>query len=106
MVRGWIVKSLRPAKGERRLVAAMIYQALLDARRGSWEAREWLRTAGPEWCAFIGIDGAKLVTDWPAVPRPEEPVVIRPEPSANAVRCRLRRERQKAAQAQSARPDG
>ena len=94
-LRGWIVKPLRSATGERKLVAAMICQALKDARRGNREARDWLREAGPEWCALLGVNGEKLVTDWPEEPRPEL--------SAEALRYRRRCERKRAAQAQGAR---
>lgn len=95
-LRGRIVKPLRTSGGERALVAALISQALTDARRGSIEARDWLRIAGPAWCDLLGIDGSRLITDFPEIPRPA--------PSANALRCRRRYQERKArAQASTAR---
>lgn len=61
MVSGWIVKPLRSADGERRLVVAAVLQALQDARRGDVEAWVWLDTTGRQWCEMLGIDG---VDDW------------------------------------------
>jgi len=87
-MRGWIVKPRLAVDGERRLVAMVILQALRDARRGSGEAQEWLRVLGPAWCELIDIDGSRLLTDWPAQPRPA--------PSANALRCRRRYQERKA----------
>ncbi len=88
-LRGWIVKAPRSTSGERALIAAMISQALTDARRGSSEA---LRLAAGGWsgagCALIGVDGSRLVTDWPEVQRPA--------PTAEALRCRRRYQERKA----------
>jgi hypothetical protein len=87
-MRGWIAKPIRTTTPERSLVAALLHQAVKDASSGSREAREWL--GGPEagaWCAVIGLDAERLAGMWPAVQRPA--------PSANALRCRLRREKQR-----------
>jgi hypothetical protein len=99
-LRGWIVKPRRSSTGERALLAAVVYQALVDANAGDRQAQEWLRTVAPEWCEFIGIDGSRLRTALPKVKRPL------PLSAADAVRCRLYRERKRAEQAQGARPDG
>ncbi len=60
-MRGWLVRGVLPADGARRLLAAVILRAMLDARNGCAEAREWLVTVGQEWAAVLGIDGARLL---------------------------------------------
>jgi hypothetical protein len=72
-MRGRIVKPLRSPSGERALVAAIIAQALLDARRGNVEAADWLETVGCAWCeAFLHVDAAKIGA-WRSVNLKPEP---------------------------------
>ena len=62
-MRGHFVRTEKRRDPALRLVAAMIRQALLDARRGRAEAAEWLDTTGQEWAAvFLRLD----ITDWRA----------------------------------------
>lgn len=52
----------RTRSGERALLAAVIAQALKDARRGSQEAASWLDDVGPDWCEdFLGIAATAAV---------------------------------------------
>jgi hypothetical protein len=65
-MRGRLVRGLGSASGERALLAAVIAQALKDARRGSQEAASWLDDVGPDWCDdFLGI-AATAAVDWRA----------------------------------------
>lgn len=59
-LRGWIVRPLRSAVGERRLLVACILQAVKDAQRGDVDAWAWLETTGRAWCELLGIP----VADW------------------------------------------
>lgn len=62
MVRGWIVKPLRSSSGERALAAAIVLQAVMDARKGVVEAAEWIEECGADWCDAIGMDGERLAS--------------------------------------------
>jgi hypothetical protein len=69
-VRGHFVRSERTSDPARTLIAAMIQQALKDARRGSAEAAEWLDDVGKLWAArFLSVD----IGDWRT--RPEKVTV-------------------------------
>lgn len=62
-MQGWLVRPV-PAGvwPERRLLAAVVLQAVVDAGRGNPEAADWLVTVGGDWCAALGL--ALPVYDW------------------------------------------
>ncbi|HQF64155.1 MAG TPA: hypothetical protein PLT26_16780 [Anaerolineaceae bacterium] len=43
-------------EGYKRLVMAMVIQALKDAGRGSQEAFQWLKEEAPDWLQLAGIE--------------------------------------------------
>jgi hypothetical protein len=60
-VKGWLCRRGTVAPdGERRLLAAIVLQAVIDAQRGRPGAMEWLESTGRAWCELLGIP----VDDW------------------------------------------
>ncbi len=59
-LRGWLVRGLRLAEGERALLAAVVGRAVREAQRGNPEAAEWLDEVGAAWLVvFLGFDAAR-----------------------------------------------
>ena len=97
-------RRVRPACGadpERRLVCAVLVQALRDAKRGKPGALDWLQTTGAWWCEALGFEP---VGDWTAAAgrlreaQREVSVVLATEHNSFAWR-RERKERREAAMA-------
>jgi hypothetical protein len=67
MLRGTRTLGEAEVCGERALLAAVVRQALEDAKRGSSEAAEWLDHVAPWWCAKLLDLDAERVRAWRGV---------------------------------------
>ncbi len=60
------MEMLDPGMAARRLLAAVLLRAVLDAQRGNGKARSWLASDGAEWADFMGICHPEVVRTWVA----------------------------------------